>query len=115
MLAQMTAVHEFAHVMDFASRIPSNDGVLSNNMAAATGSYIGCTSYLDCILNGGSHYIAGGTPASDYGRQNRYEDFAEAVTATVFPDDPRYTQDGKLRMDVTRQRYVQQMFSDYRH
>jgi hypothetical protein len=109
-MTQITAVHELAHVWDAAS-----GGILSNNMAAATGSYNGCTSYWDCYRNG-IHYVPGGSAASEYASRNYREDWAEAVAASVFTDDPRYVSFfGYANMDQTRASYVQAAFQSQRN
>jgi hypothetical protein len=102
-MAQITTVHELAHVWDDAS-----GGTLSNNMAAATNGYIGCSWAVDCILNGDNHYVPGGAPASNLryevgaDRFTAAEDWAEAVAGSVFVGEARYTNRlGQPRMDQT--------------
>ncbi len=55
-------------------------------------------------------YIAMGSPASAYGKTSRIEDFAEAVTARVYPTLPRYSTDGKPNMDRTRSNFIAERF-----
>ena len=107
--ALLTSIHELVHVWDAASGY-----ILSNNMAAATGSYYGCTNYWDCYSHGDPHYVPKGSPASDAAYKNHREDWAEAVTASVFTERPEFNDWwGNPRMDSTRSKYVQRTFQYY--
>jgi RHS repeat-associated protein len=73
------AVHELAHAMD-----SSSGDMWSAWLAGATGSGLGLSSEWPFVRYNAKE------PVSEYGGTNWYEDFAESVAATVYPDDPRY-------------------------
>lgn len=68
----------------------------------------------------GAAWCPQGDPASDYARFDWSEDWAESVTATVYPNHPRYTWDlvygnGPIRrMDEKRHNYVLEQFKNAR-
>lgn len=91
-------IHEFAHVWDNNS---NND--LSRDMEKATGSKTTCQLLIFCT------YQPGGSPASNYGGTNAREDWAEAVTGFILPEEPDYQNpDGSRRMDDARYNYVKE-------
>jgi len=84
-------VHEQAHIWDFASGEKMSKGLMK-----ATGSY----------YDEEGKYVPKGGTASSY-HPNALEDWAETVTAAVYPDHRDYVDDtGRSRMGASRRNYV---------
>lgn len=103
-------VHELAHVWD-----ASSGWDLSAKMMEATGSKY-CTLCLPPFS-----YRPGGSPASEYASKNHREDFAEAVTASVynnldrFKTEPDANGQQEYRMDPIRRSFVRKAFKQFRN
>jgi hypothetical protein len=92
--AKVAIVHELAHAWDFAA-----DNYLSNTMSSRTGAK----------MEGETYQWGSESPASLYGRSDQYEDWAEAVAATVYPQWGEFKDEAgnaRMRSDSTRARYV---------
>jgi hypothetical protein len=62
-------------------------------------------------------YFPGGCPASDYGGKKPEEDWAESVTAVVYPGVSvplERDKTGKYHPDEARKKYVRDMFNAYK-
>jgi hypothetical protein len=104
--ARQSIVHEFAHQWD-----ASSVGMLSSDMLRETGgSVVICVDtwlgYGGCL---GAYSIGDiENRPSEYARENKYEDFADSVTATVYPSlySPKFP-------NSKRDMYVRRKYTEY--